>query len=141
IWFIAKADTWMSFRKRHIKANDSDYYLPQLGQLDLIEDRDRVEWESAIVYGGATGIGFDLMFMREATRLHLQFLARPYNVIRFRDGQGVSTGFEFVMRTADYELSDQFGLYFEASVQGFLPIDREFNDIYYSQFSIGFRFR
>jgi hypothetical protein len=140
LWFVAKFDSWMVFRRREIRAHDSAYRDPQLGTLSRIKDRKRVEWEQAYVFGGATGVGFEFYFMNPETRFILFTLYRPFNSVTFRGGNGITHGMEIMMRSADYEISDVVGLFFEVSMQLYLPTP-EFNDIYYTQFSLGVKFR
>lgn len=140
LWFVAKFDSWMVFRKRDIRANDSAYRDTQLGTLSPIKDRKRTEWEQAYMFGGATGVGFEFYFMNPDTRFILFTLYRPFNSVTFREGSGITHGFELMMRSADFEISDLVGFFFEASLQFYLPT-RDFNDIYYSQFSFGVKFR
>ncbi|MCB9933305.1 MAG: hypothetical protein H6841_07785 [Planctomycetes bacterium] len=140
MWFVHKFESWMVFRRREVRAFDSLYRDPQLGALAYIKDRERVEWEQAYVFGTATGVGFEFFFLPESTRFILFALWRPFNNISFRDKGGISNGIELMVRSADFELTNQFGVFFEFSVQMYLPTD-EFNDVYYTQFSIGVKFR
>lgn len=140
MWFVNKFNSWMVFRKRTIRANDTDHRDNQLGTLGRISDRDRIDWEQAYVMGAATGIGFEFFFMPESTRLTLFALYRPFNWVSFRGKDDLTHGMEFMIRSNDFELTDQFGIFFEVSAQLFLPTEN-FNDIYYTQFSIGVKFR
>lgn len=140
MWFVHKFESWMVFRRREIRAFDSVYRDPQLGTLARIKDRERVDWEQSYLFGTATGVGFEFFFLPESTRFIIFALWRPFNNIVFRDKGGLSNGFEIMIRSADFELTNQIGLFFEISVQAYLPTD-EFNDVYYSQFSIGVKFR
>jgi len=140
LWFVHKFESWMVFRRREIRAFDSVYRDPQLGTLARIKDRERVDWEQAYVFGTATGIGFEFFFLPESARFILFAMWRPFNNIVFRDKGGLSNGLEIMIRSADFELTNQFGIFFELSIQMYLPTD-EFNDVYYSQFSIGVKFR
>ncbi|MCB9895067.1 MAG: hypothetical protein H6839_11505 [Planctomycetes bacterium] len=140
LWFVHKFDAWMVFRRRQVRAYDSLYRDPQLGVLGRIKDRERVDWEQAYVVGTATGIGFEFFFLPESTRFSIFALWRPFNNVSFRGKGGLTNGLEVVIRSSDFELTNQFGIFFEASVQMYLPTD-EFNDVYYSQFSVGVKFR
>jgi hypothetical protein len=140
LWFVHKVNAWMVFRRREIRAFDTVYRDPQLGTLGRIKDRDRVDWEQAYVFGTATGIGFEFFFLPEDLRFAVFALWRPFNNVGFRDKGGLTNGLEVVVRSVDFELTNQIGLFFEASLQMYLPTD-EFNDIYYTQFSIGVKFR
>lgn len=140
LWFTAKANSWMVFRRTKVRGYRDSFIDPQLGTLDKVKDRVRTDWDNAFVYGASTGVGFDFFFVDESARFLLFLMWRPFNVIRFRDATGISNGLEVVVRSADFDLTNQAGIYFEASVQMYLPTD-EFNDVYYSQFSIGLRWR
>jgi hypothetical protein len=140
MWFVGKFNSWMVFRRRVIRANDSSYRDPQLGTLSDIKDRKRVDWDQAYLFGGATGVGFEFFFLPESSRFILMALWRPFNHVSFRQRSGVTHGLEFVVRSADFELTNQIGLFFEIGVQMYLPA-RDFNDIYYTQFSVGVKFR
>ncbi len=140
LWFVAKFDSWMVFRRRDIRANDTVYRDDQLGTLSKIKDRDRVDWEQGYLVGAATGVGFEFYFLDPDVRFILFTLYRPLNNVGFRNGGGLTHGFEVMVRSADYDISNVFGIFFEASLQMYLPTD-EFNDVYYSQFSIGVKFR
>jgi hypothetical protein len=140
LWFVGKFDSWMVFRRREIRANDTQYRDPQLGALSAIKERNRVDWEQAYVFGAATGVGFEFFFLDPDVRFILFTLWHPFNNVTFRGGTSISNGFELAVRSADFEISDVFGIFFEASVQLYLPTD-EFNDVYYTQFSVGVKFR
>lgn len=140
LWFTAKANSWMVFRRTKVTGYRDSYVDEQLGTLDKVKDRKRTEWDNAFVYGASTGVGFDFFFVDEAARFIVFALWRPFNVIRFRDATGISNGLEVVIRSADFDLTNQAGIYFEVGVQMYLPTD-EFNDVYYSQFSFGIRWR
>lgn len=140
MWFVHKVNAWMVFRRREVRAYDTRYRDPQLGTIGTVREPKRVDWEQAIVFGTATGVGFEFFFLPESSRFIVMALWRPFNNVSFRDKGGLTNGLEFVVRSSDFELSDQFGIFFELSVQMYLPTD-EFNDIYYSQFSIGVKFR
>lgn len=140
MWFVHKVNTWMVFRRREVKAFDTVYRDPQLGTLGTIKDRERVDWEQAYLFGTATGVGFEFFFLPESSRFTVFALWRPFNNVTFRDKGGLTNGMEFVIRSNDFELSDQYGIFFEINMQFYLPTD-EFNDIYYTQFSIGVKFR
>ena len=140
LWWINKFNAWMVFRRRDIRANEAVFRDPQLGAIDRIRDRERVDWEQAYLFGSGTGVGFEFFFVDESYRFLVGTLWRPFNQVVFRDKGGITNGFEIFVRSVDFELTNQVGLYFEAAVQAYLPTD-EFNDIYYTQFSIGVRFR
>lgn len=140
MWFTAKFNSWAVFRRRAIRAHDTDFRDPQLGTLSPIEDRKRVDWEQAYVYGASTGVGFEFFFLPESTRFIFFAMYRPFNHVQFRDDSAVTHGLELVIRSADFRLSNQVGLFFEVSMQLYLPT-REFNDVYYTQFSLGIKFR
>ncbi|MCA8918836.1 MAG: hypothetical protein KDB32_07145 [Planctomycetes bacterium] len=140
MWFVHKVSSWMVFRRRVVRAFDSVYRDDQLGTLGRIKDRQRVDWEQAYVFGTATGVGFEFFFLPESTRFILFALWRPFNNVSFRDKGGLTNGLEIMVRSADFELTNQIGIFFEVSVQMYLPTD-EFNDVYYSQLSIGVKFR
>lgn len=140
MWFVTKASIWSVFRKRSIRTNDSDHFDSQLGTLGPVKDRKRVEWEQAYVFGAATGIGFEFFFLPEAYRFIVMGLWRPFNTVMWRDKSSVTNGFEFMIRSADFVLTHQVGIFFEMSMQLYLPTDN-FNDIYYTQFSLGIKFK
>lgn len=140
LWFTAKANSWMVFRRTKVRGYRDSFVDDQLGTLDTVKDRNRTDWDNAFVYGASTGIGFDFFFVDESARFIVFAMWRPFNVIRFRDATGISNGLEFVIRSADFDLTNQMGIYFEASAQMYLPTD-EFNDVYYSQLSLGLRWR
>lgn len=140
LWFTAKANSWMVFRKTEVRGRRDTFVDGQLGTLDSVKDRKRTDWDNAFVYGASTGVGFDFFFVDESARFIVFAMWRPFNVVRFRDATGITNGLEFIVRSADFDLTDQAGIYFEASAQMYLPTD-EFNDIYYSQFSFGIRWR
>ncbi|MCA8911422.1 MAG: hypothetical protein KDB82_06940 [Planctomycetes bacterium] len=140
MWFVHKFNSWMVFRRRAIRAFDSVYRDDQLGVLGTIKDRHRVDWEQSYLFGTATGVGFEFFFLPESSRFILFALWRPFNNVSFRNKGGITNGLEVVVRSADFELTNQVGIYFEVDIQMYLPTD-EFNDIYYSQFSIGIKFR
>lgn len=142
IWFINKFQAFNVFQRRHVRGYVPTFGNSQFGTLDRVKDRDRLEWEQAHIIGGATGIGFEFFFVDPATRFMVYTLARPFTYIEFRDASAFSPlGFEVGVRSTDFELTDEIGLYFDLSVQFYLPLKREFNDIYVSQFSIGVKFR
>jgi hypothetical protein len=140
LWLTARGDGWMVFRRREIRGYTVNFRDPQLGALSGVKDRKRVEWEQAYVYGAAVGTGFEFTFMPESSRIIIFTLLRPYNVVQFRGGSAVTHGFELSLRSADFELTDQSGCFFEFSVQAYLPAG-EFNRVYYSQISLGAKFR
>lgn len=140
LWFTLKGSSWMAFRRTAIRADRSTYFDTQLGTLDYVKDRERVDWDQAYVYGPSTGVGFEFFFLDEAARFVAFVMARPFNFVQFRDATGVTHGLEVVVRSTDYDITDQAGIYFEASIQMYLPTD-EFNDVYYTQFSLGVRWR
>jgi len=140
LWFTAKANSWMVFRRTKVRGYRDSFVDNQLGTLDKVNDRVRTDWDNAFVYGASTGIGFDFFFVDEAARFIVFAMWRPFNVIRFRDATGISNGMEFIIRSADFDLTNQLGIYFEVSAQMYLPTD-EFNDVYYSQLSLGLRWR
>lgn len=140
LWFVAKFDTLAVFRRHEIRANDTVYRDNQLGTLSKIKDRERVDWEQGYISGAATGIGFEFFFLDPDFRFILFTLWRPFNNVGFRGAGGLTNGLEVTVRSADFEISDVYGLFFEAGVQLYLPTD-EFNDIYHFQFSVGVKFR
>lgn len=140
MWFVHKVNSWMVFRRREVRAYDGKYRDDQLGTLGTIRNPKRVEWEQAYMFGTATGVGFEFFFLPESTRFMVMALWRPFNNVSFRDKGGLTNGFEFIVRSSDFELTDQFGIFFEINLQMYLPTD-EFNDVYYTQFSIGVKFR
>lgn len=140
LWFVAKFDAWMVFKRREIRANDTVYRDPQFGTLSTIKDRKRVDWEQAYVFGAATGIGFEFFFLDPSVRFVIFALYRPFNNITFREGTGISHGMEYTIRSADFDISNVVGVYFEIGFQAYLQTE-EFNNVYYSQFSIGLKFR
>jgi hypothetical protein len=85
-------------------------------------------------------VGFEFFFVDEAARFIVFLMARPFNTVKFRDDSATTHGGEFVLRSADFELTNHAGIYFEFGMQLFLQT-AEFNDIYYTQFSIGVRWR
>lgn len=140
MWFITKVGMWSVFRQREVRTNDVRYRDSQLGELGNIRDRTRTEWEQAYVFGAATGIGFEFFFLPESYRFIVMGLWRPFNNVVWREKGGLSNGFEFMIRSADFELTNQVGIFFEMALHLYWPTD-EFNDIYYTQFSIGVKFR
>lgn len=140
MWFVVKFDSWMVFRRREIRANDTAYRDPQFGTLSSIKDRKRVDWEQAYVFGAATGVGFEFFFLDPSVRFVLFALYRPLNNVTFRNGTSLTHGMEYTVRSADFDISNVVGVYFEIGFQAFLQTE-EFNNIYYSQFSIGLKFR
>ena len=140
LWFVHRFDAWMVFRRTAVRAFDTHYRDPQLGTLARIKDRERVDWDQAYVFGSATGIGFEFFFLPESTRFTVFALWHPFTNVSFRDKGGLTNGVELLVRSSDFELTNQFGIFFEVSVKMYLPTD-EFNDIYYTQFSIGVKFK
>ena len=140
MWFVHKVNSWMVFRRRQVKAFDTAYRDDQLGTLGTIKNRERVDWEQAYMFGTATGVGFEFFFLPESSRFIVMALWRPFNNVSFRDKGGLTNGMEFVVRSSDFVLTDQFGIFFEINLQFYLPTD-EFNDIYYTQFSVGVKFK
>ena len=141
LWFVQEVQGFFAFRRTEIRAYDTDYQDDQLGTLDRIKDRDRVDWDQFITFGTGTGIGFEWFFLDEAYRIVTLMLWRPFNNVSYRGAGGMTNGLEFILRSSTFEISDQLGIYFEASFQLYLPTNREFSMIYNSQFSLGVRFR
>ena len=140
LWLTAKGSGWGVFRRTSVKSYRDSYVDPQLGTLDLVKDRERVDWDQGYVYGFSTGVGFEFFFVDEATRFVVFVMARPFNFVQFRGATAMTHGMEVLLRSADFELTHHVGVYFEVSMQLYLPT-REFNDVYYSQFSLGIRWR
>jgi hypothetical protein len=140
LWLTAKGSGWMAFRRTHVKSYPATYEDPQLGTLDHVKDRNRVDWDQGYVYGLSTGVGFEFFFVDAAARFIVFLMARPFNTVMFRGDSATTNGAEFVLRSADFELTDHAGIYFEFGLQLFLQT-AEFNDIYYTQFSLGVRWR
>lgn len=141
LWFVQDFQAFLAWRRVEIRAYDSNYEDDQLGPLDLIKDRERVDWEHLYMFGAGTGIGFEWFFLDESYRFVTLALWRPYANLNFRERSGLTNGFEMILRSANFSISDQIGIYFELSGQLFLPVDRKFNNIYFTKFSIGVRFR
>jgi hypothetical protein len=140
LWFTAKANSWMVFRKREIRGYTPSFRDPQLGVISDVSNRKRTEWEQAYLFGGATGVGFEFFFLDPQVRFILFTLVRPYNYVQFRGGSGITHGMEIMVRSADFDISNVVGIFFEASFQAYLPTS-DFSNIYYSQFAVGIRFR
>jgi hypothetical protein len=140
LWLTAKFNSWMVFRKREIRGYTPSFRDDQLGEISRVSNRKRTEWEQAYLFGAAVGPGFEFFFLDPQSRFIVFTLYRPFNHVEFRGGTGVTHGFEVMVRSADFEISNVAGVFFEASVQAYLPTDH-FNDIYYTQFSIGVKFR
>lgn len=141
LWFVQDFQAFLAFRRVAIRAYDTDYEDDQLGKLDLIKDRERVDWEHIYMFGAGTGIGFEWFFIDESYRFVTLALWRPYASLSFRDRSGLTNGIELVIRSSNFEITDQLGIYFEISGQAFLPVDHRFNTIYFTKFSVGVRFR
>ncbi len=141
MWIIADFDGLLAFRRIDIRAYDTDFEDNQLGRLDLIKDRKRVDWDHIYKLGAGIGVGFEWFFVDEYARFVTVLMWRPWTWVTYRGASGFTNGLEFIMRSAPFELSNHIGVYFEFSVQMYLPVPREFNQIYYSQFSIGVRFK
>lgn len=140
LWFTAKANSWMVFRRTHVRANRDNFFDSQLGEIDKVKDRDRLDWDNAYLLGASTGVGFEFFFVDEATRFVLFAMWRPFNVIHFRDATGIANGFELMVRSTDFDLTNQSGLFFSVSFQAYLDTD-EFNRVYFTQLSFGIRWR
>ncbi len=141
LWFVQDFQAFLAWRRVEIRAYDTNYEDDQLGPLDLIKDRERVDWEHIYMFGAGTGIGFEWFFLDESYRFVTLALWRPYASLSFRDRSALTNGLEMVIRSANFDMTDRMGLYFEISGQLFLPVDRKFNNIFYTKFSIGVRFR
>lgn len=141
LWFVHDFQAFLAWRMVKIRAYDSNYEDDQLGPLDVIKDRERTDWEHIYMLGAGTGIGFEWFFLDESYRFVTLMLCRPYTNLSFRERSGNTTGLEMIIRSANFEITDQLGVFFEISGQAFLPVDRKFNTIYFTKFSIGVRFR
>ncbi|MCC6574114.1 MAG: hypothetical protein IT462_10000 [Planctomycetes bacterium] len=141
MWIVHDFDALMAFRRIKIRAYDTDYEDDQLGRLDFIKDRKRTDWDHIFLLGAGVGVGFEWFFIDEGARFVTVLTWRPWTYVSFRDASGFTNGFEFNMRSAPFELTNQIGLYFDFTFQAFLPVDHEFNQIYQMQFSIGLRFK
>lgn len=141
LWFVQDFQAFFAWRRTEIRAYDTDYQDDQLGTLDLIKDRKRVDWDAIYLFGAGTGIGFEWFFLDESYRFVTLVLWRPYANLTYRKAGGFTNGLEFVARSSTFELTNQLGIFFEVSVQLYLPIKHEFSSVYFSQFSVGVRFR
>lgn len=141
LWLVGKLNTWSVFRQRHIKANNKVFRDPQLGVLDSVTTPEYTAYEQAYVLGGATGVAFDFFAMSKSTPLIVYLLWLPWNYVEFRGSGGYTNGFEIIVRSTDYNLTDQSGLYLELGIQGLVQIDGEVNDVYFTTFAFGIKWR
>ena len=141
LWFVAKLNTWSVFRQRKIEANSKVFRDSQLGALDTVENPEFTAYEQAYVIGAATGVALDFYALNRSTPLMLYLLWLPWNYIDFRGAGGYSNGLELILRSNDFQLTDEFGLYFEGSFQALMQIEREVNDVYFASFAIGIKWR
>jgi hypothetical protein len=141
LWFVGKLNTWSVFRRRYVNANDKVFRDPQLGVLDDVRNPEKIVNEQALIVGGATGVAFDFFTLNGSTPLVFYIMWLPWNYIDFRGAGGFSNGFELILRSSDFHLTNESGLYFEVGFQAIMQIEREVNDVYFATIGLGIRWR